>query len=456
MAFVANLVSLLGSTLLTLILPKFIGITQYAYYQLYIFYASYIGFLGFGWLDGIYLRYGGKFYDKIDKKLISAQFKAYSIFESIISIVIFAITLLNFQGYEKEFVYACCSICIFIYMPRAILHNLLQTTGRVKEYAKSLIIEKFIHIFVTTIGLLLGRGDFEWFIISELIGRLFATCYILYICRDIVRTASYSRNKVLPEIKNNITCGIALMVSNVASMFIVGAMRQAIVMTWNIETFGKISLTLAISNLLLVFINSVAMVLFPTLKRIEKKELENLYTKIRSLLMVIIFSALLFYLPIKKIFSIWLPDYSDSFKYMAILFPMMVFESKMSLLINTYMKALRLERQLLFINLFSVGISILLAYICCTQLYSLDCTVMSIIIVLMLRCIMSEMILKNYLNIKIYKNILYEFVLTIVFIIGNWYFVGLYGFIIYIIAYLIFIILNIKYILKLIYSKNIN
>ena len=73
-AFVANLISLLGSTIITIFLPKFIGVTQYAYYQLYIFYTSYIGFLGLGWLDGIYLRYGGKFYDKIDKKLFSAQF----------------------------------------------------------------------------------------------------------------------------------------------------------------------------------------------------------------------------------------------------------------------------------------------------------------------------------------------------------------------------------------------
>lgn len=444
MAFIANLVGLVGSTVLTLILPKFIGVTQYAYYQLYIFYTGYVGFFGFGWLDGIYLRYGGKYYNKIDKRLFSAQFRFFSIFETLLSIVIFTVTLLNFPGYEKEFVYACCCLFIVILMPRAILHNLLQTTGRVKEYAQSLILERIIHITVTIIGIIIGRGDFCWFILSELFGRLCATIYIIYICRDIVQAEPCPIKRVIPEIRANISCGLTLMISNVASMLIIGAIRQGIVMAWDVETFGKISLTLSISSLLLIFINSVALVLFPMLKRVDKEELSKIYTKIRSLLLTIVFSALLFYMPVRKIFSLWLPAYAESFKYMAILFPIIVFESKMSLLMNTYMKALRLERKLLFINLISVGISVILAYICCSILHSIDYATISIIIVLILRCILAESILKNYIDIKIYKNILYEVILTTIFIAGSWYINGLYGITIYLIFYLVFIILNLK------------
>lgn len=448
-AFIANLVSLIGSTVLTLILPKLIGVTQYAYYQLYIFYTGYIGFLGLGWLDGIYLRYGGKFYDKIDKKLFAAQFRTYSLFETSLSILIFVFTLLNFPGYEKEFVYTCCCICIVIYMPRAILHNLLQTTGRIKEYAKSLILEKIIHIVITITGIIIGRGDFEWFIVSELLGRLSATTYIFYICRDIVVSETYPIWKVVPEIRVNIICGFTLMISNIASMLIVGVMRQAIVMFWDVKTFGKISLTLSISGLLLLFINSVAMVLFPMLKRVDKNELTKLYAKICSPLMVVVFSALLFYLPIRKIFSLWLPAYAESFKYMAILFPMIVFESKMSLLMNTYMKALRMEKKLLFINLLSVGLSIIMVFIFCVKLHSLDYTLLSVIIVLMVRCIMAEIILKNYLKIKILSNILWEICLTIVFIVESWFISRITGFILYLLVYLSFVLLNTKNLYKI-------
>lgn len=454
MAFIANLVSLIASTMITIILPKFIGVTQYAYYQLYIFYASYIGFLGLGWLDGIYLRYGGKYYDKIDKRLFSSQFKAFSIFELILSIIIFAITLLNFSEYENAFVYTCCCLCIIIYMPRAILHQLLQSTGRIKEYTKSLIIEKIIHIIITFTGIILGKGNVEWFIISELLGRLAATFYIFYICKDIIHTVPYPIKKVIPEIKTNIICGFTLMISNIAAMLIIGVIRQAIIMKWDIETFGKISLTLAISNLLLVFINSVALVLFPLLKRVDKDELIKIYTNIRSLLMVIVFSILLFYLPIKKIFSFWLPAYADMFKYMAILFPIIVFESKMSLLINTYMKALRLEKNLLFINLFSVSLSIIMAFLFCVKLHSLDYTLLSIIVVLMVRCNIAELILKQYIDIKIYKTIIWEICLTIVFIVSSFTISGKLGFILYLLTYFVFVLLNMKYINNLLKWNN--
>lgn len=46
---------------------------EYGYCQLHLFYSSYVGFLHFGWNDGIYLRYGGKNYIELDKKLFFFQ-----------------------------------------------------------------------------------------------------------------------------------------------------------------------------------------------------------------------------------------------------------------------------------------------------------------------------------------------------------------------------------------------
>ena len=46
---VSNIVGLLVSTIVVLIVPKYIDVTQYGYFQLYIFYVGYIGFLSLGW-----------------------------------------------------------------------------------------------------------------------------------------------------------------------------------------------------------------------------------------------------------------------------------------------------------------------------------------------------------------------------------------------------------------------
>ncbi len=41
----------------------------------------------------------------------------------------------------------------------------------------------------------------------------------------------------------------------------------------------------------------------------------------------------------------WLPEYADSLQYMGILFPIVIYEGRMSLLINTYLKTIRKEKQ---------------------------------------------------------------------------------------------------------------
>lgn len=64
----SNIIAFLISALVTFIVPKVLGVENYSYFQLYLFYVSYTGFLHFGWADGIYLRYGGKYYEELDRK----------------------------------------------------------------------------------------------------------------------------------------------------------------------------------------------------------------------------------------------------------------------------------------------------------------------------------------------------------------------------------------------------
>ena len=63
----ANFVVLGISVLLNMFVPKILGVTEYSYWQLYVFYTSYVGFFHLGWLDGIYLKIGGQDYDELNK-----------------------------------------------------------------------------------------------------------------------------------------------------------------------------------------------------------------------------------------------------------------------------------------------------------------------------------------------------------------------------------------------------
>ena len=211
---------------------------------------------------------------------------------------------------------------------------------------------------------------------------------------------------------------------------------------WDIETFGKISLTISISNLLMVFIRAVAMVMFPTLRRINKDKLAAVYSTMRLGIMLPLLGMLIVYYPLKVVMSIWLPQYAESLKYMALLFPMCIFESKMSMLIETYLKTIRMEGWLLKINLITVSLSGVLAFITSHVLHNLTLAVLSIVILLAFRCVIAETVLSKKMNLDVKKLICLELVLVAVFIFASWYIDGIAGELVYLAFYLAYLFLQ--------------
>ena len=64
---VSNLLSLISGVLVAFLLPKIIGLSDYGYYKTFTLYATYVGLFHFGIEDGIYLIYGGKDYEELNK-----------------------------------------------------------------------------------------------------------------------------------------------------------------------------------------------------------------------------------------------------------------------------------------------------------------------------------------------------------------------------------------------------
>ncbi|HFI0453918.1 TPA: hypothetical protein ACGOYY_001903, partial [Streptococcus suis] len=135
-AITSNLLSLLVSTLVILILPKLIGVEEYGYWQLYLFYTSYVGFTHLGWIDGIYLKYGGEEYEKLDKQKFFSQFIAYSIFQTTIAFLIYIIGNRVSNGIDKNFIFNMLSLTLLATNLRFFVIYLLQTTNLIKESAR--------------------------------------------------------------------------------------------------------------------------------------------------------------------------------------------------------------------------------------------------------------------------------------------------------------------------------
>lgn len=440
----SNLISLIISTLVVLIIPKLIGVEEYGYWQLYIFYSSYVGFLHFGWNDGIYLRFGGEEYKNLDKRLFYSQFIELLGSQIFIGILIWLGSIIFVADFNRGFILQMVAITMVLVNTRLMFFYVLQATNRIKEYARLTMLDRIVYIFLILIFLLFGIRDFKLMIFADLVGKFISLFFAMITCKDIVFNKINTFYLTISEIIENINVGIKLMFANIASMLIIGIVRFGIERSWDVSTFGKVSLTLSISNMMMIFINAVGIIMFPILRRTNQQKLASIYSTMRDFLMVILLGFLIIYYPLKTVMAAWLPQYAESLLYMALVFPMFIYEGKMALLINTYLKTLRREKVMLKINLISMFISLVMTYITTQIFANLDLAILNIVILLAIRSALAESYLAKELNIKVMMDIILEVLLTFIFILTGWFVNSWMTVVIYGMSYLIYLMIKRK------------
>lgn len=438
-ALTSNMIAFLVSIIVVVIFPKLIGVEEYGYWQVYLFYSSYVGFLHFGWNDGIYLRYGGKKYHELDAKLFFSQF--YMLVTLQIFIAAFIVLYFSFStaNNQKVFIFQMIGFSLIIVNVRFMLIYLLQATNRIKEYAKITILDRLLYLVFIIIIIVVGIIDLKVLILADFVGKFISLLYAMYCCRNIVFQKVSSFYFSFGEMFKNVSVGIKLMVANIASMLIIGVVRVGIERSWDVSSFGKVSLTLSIANLLMLFINALGIIIFPILRRTEKKSLADIYITMRNFLMVILLGILIVYYPTKVFMSAWLPSYKDSLIYMALLFPICLYEGKIALLVNTFLKTLRKEKLMLQINIVSLLISVTITFFTTIIFKNLDLTVLSIVFLLAFRCTLAEVLVSKILGISVYKDISLEIMMTVIFVLAGWYLNSWLSPMVYLFAYLVYL-----------------
>lgn len=453
----SNLIGLFISTIVILIIPKLVGVEEYGFWQLYLFYSSYVGFMQFGWNDGIYLRYSGQEYESLDKKIFYSQFLLMIFLQVLIAMALcfFAYSLIN--DIDRRFILYMVGLNLIIMNSRSMLIFILQGTNRIKNYAQITLLDRIVYIILVFSFIIIGIKDYRIMIVADVIGKFASLIYSLFCCKEIVFNSISTFYFDVEEVLKNIKVGIKLMIANIASTLIIGVVRFGIERTWDVSTFGKISLTLSVSSFMMLFINALGIVILPVLRKADYNKIKDIYLVLRNFLMVISLFILGLYYPFKTILSLWLPQYSDSLLYMAILFPIFVFEGKTALLVNTYLKTIRKESIMLKVNIISLLISIILTYISTQLINDLDLTVVVLVTALVFRSIIAEIELMKVIDKSVFKDTIFELLLISIFVLTGWYIDSWLSTVLYLLAYSIYMSIkrkdiknNIKMLLSLI------
>ena len=440
--FTSNLLTLVVSTLITLIVPRLIGVADYGYWQLYMFYSSYVGFFHFGWNDGVYLRYGGEKYEELNKKTFFSQFIQLFTLQLILALFVVIVSIFYIEGGDRTFIFQMIALNLIILNVRYLFLFTLQATNRISEYANIMLLDRILFIAIVLLLLFAGSRDYHLMVAADLVSKVISLLYAMYTCKEFVFMRLSEFTFDFEETYSNISVGIKLMFANLASKLNIGIVRFGIERQWDVETFGKVSLTLSISHFMMVFITGIGVVVYPILRRTAKEKLAPIYVLMRNFLMITTLSFLVFYYPARVVLTAWLPDYAESLMYMALLFPLVIYEGRITLLINTYLKTLRYEKVMLTINTVSVVITSLITIFTTVILHDLNLSVLTILVGQALRALIAELFLAKKLGINLTKDIVLETLLTAVFILSGWYVDSWYSAGIYGLSYLVYLFIK--------------
>lgn len=437
-AFGAQGISMILSIVVSLCLPKVLGVKEYSYWQLFVFYISYAGFFHLGENDGMYLKQGGKDYTKLDFSLLNTNLFLITGFQIAVMVVGCAIlSILDIADQNRVFVLVCTMIYMVVYNYSGYLSYVLQIANRIKEYSISVIIEKILFLIVVVLGIITNNTLFTIYIIVNLVAKISGLLYSIVKCKEVVFAKLCFTKNVFLDFCDNIKVGINLTFSSVAGMLILGVGRNMIDAQWGVETFGKFSLAISLSNFMLQFISQISLVLFPALKRADESKVISYYYKIQDLLSFIILGVLLGYMPVYYMMRMWLPQYAESLRYMVILLPICIFDGKMSLLCNTYLKVLRKERQLFYFNLIALIVSFCLCSFGTYVLKNVFTVAIFMVTAVAIRSIISEIYLNGLLHVHASVDIIEDIIMSLIFVVGTWFGGALKGFMLYLFAYIV-------------------
>ncbi len=447
-SLLAQVLSIIVSLIFSLGITKVLDVEHYGYWQLFILYSNYAGFFHLGICDGLYLKHGGRRIERLNKFNFTNQISRFFCLEVLISIAFLVILVFSTSDPIKF------GLLIFI-IPYLIIANIqtylsyiLLATNNIEKYSISVFIEKVFIILSIAVLYFLRMIDVNALIYIYIIGKLLSIFYLIYFISPFFEFKAFfsrnaSTNKVLLRYA---IIGIPLMFSNVLSTLIIGSNRLLTEHKYGIIAFSKLSFSISLVFLFIIFVSQIGIVLFPIIRRMNEENRKQIYYWIDNNLTMLFSCLIIFYYPLIVFVQNYVPNYLDSVKYLSFMLPICIFEGKFQILFNTMYKVLNRQKTIFIVNCISLFLSLILTFISLYVFDSIMLSIWSLVLVIMLRAISSEIVLNKILNINKSNVILQSVLISMVFIIINMKFDLFFGGICYLIF--LFIYIGYKYSLK--------
>ena len=442
---VSNIVLLLAGLLSGFLIPKILGVNDYGMFKTFSLYTSYTSFFQLGFINGIYLKYGGKDLGELDIKKFRLFFKVFFFLELAISLVAIGISFI-WIGTETFQIMGVVIAFSFSNNLTTYFQLISQTTQRFKEYSIRLIVQsglKLILISVFFVLYILNLNSLiNYIFYTFLYVLIFAILLIWYLFtyRSIVfgESAKLSDRQNRKDVFSLFAIGFPLLIADFTVTLVYNAGHQIVNWFLPLSEFSYFSLAYTFANLVSVLVNAVSTILYPTLKRASEQKLKSFFQPGVLSLLTTSFLLISLYFPGALIIQKFLPAYTNSISILKIIFPGTAISIVINIFIQNYYKTLNKNWLYFWICLGLLAGSVGLDFIFLYSFHSSAAIAWASVITIFVWFVISQIYFVKKYNIKIFRTCLYALFESGTFYLACFFFDSLLqGFLCYIFLFLL-------------------
>lgn len=409
--------ALLGAGVVTsFLLPKFLSMEGYGLYKIFNLYSTYIIILQFGIIEWLYIKYGGKKLEDVDRSVFSRSFKTLFNTQFVISLVLVLASIFFAKG-DSRFIAVALSVNILNLNLTNIYQYLSQAVQRFTELSTRNV-SKAILTVVCVIAVFIASkynsafADYKIYIgITIGINFVLLLWYIFTYRKLFIRTKAASVKETIAMVKD----GFPLCLANIISTLILSIDRQVVSMFFTATDYAIYSFANSLLTLISTVVSSVSLVVFSMFKKQEREKLLANYPINIKRVSILIAGAATVYFPLCWFVRGFLPDYIDSLNILRIVIPGLVFSGPVTVVMHNYYKTLDCNAKFFRISVIMLGVSFV-SGVAAKFIFGTMASISWVSVTLMLIWyILVERYLKKQFNISSMINIVYMIVLAVIF-----------------------------------------
>ncbi|MFD2724780.1 oligosaccharide flippase family protein [Hyunsoonleella rubra] len=371
--FSGSLIALIPVVAVQFFLPKFLSVGDYGLYKSFTLYLSYTSLLHFGLKDGIYIALCGEEVFETKKNHIYYSFLIGQQFMVLIAML--GVSL--FFDFPLKVVLLCLAFTSFFFIINTYYDVLFQAQKRFNIVSLMKIIKETLFlVLLILIYLFYEEADFVTILMAFLASIVVSFIIYSYFSRSQIKVIGIGKPEI-DFIKPVYNRGVKLIAGNFGHQINTNIDKLFINFFYSVELFAYYSFGGMFFVLTNTFVNSVATVLLPYLFDEYKRDLTK---KHRQLMKVTtLFSLVLFFylICIFHFVEYFYPKYIKSIPIIALFYIGMVYNIKINVIQNNYLKTLGLDKHyiknnyiillifiLVMVVLYALGVEVIYFALC--------------------------------------------------------------------------------------------